>query len=354
MIAIGFFVIFIAVMSLGAEQTPPVELLLSTPRAAYVIGDPIPVTLQIRARDTSQVLEYGDKCFSKFYMHLTVMNPDGLELFYKTKRDGHGGTSRKEGWVTVAKSGTVVRDTDLTDVYNNETRAWSSKPHSLTFTGVYHVIYSDVVQVRPVGLESNLWVGAVTSAPLAIRIMPVDNDSLRAARRVLSKTNTELSLQLRALTKLQYSTAKLTTEDYNLLQKLLMRDDVTIDWKIIRVLSAKPSAEGFKVLSDLLATEKDYYTLSAAIAALEYFNTPAAHKLVLEECKSRTNAYRTAVFVLGKVGDESCLGVLHEIARTDTNDLVHGQAIESIKKIEERMSAPKAKPVNEKEDANTE
>lgn len=108
--------------------------------------------------------------------------------------------------------------------------------------------------------------------------------------------------------------------------------------KALRVFGAKVSAEGFKVISDVLGTENDPLLRSEAIAALGRYNTPAARALILKECKARKErSYRAAVVVLGAVGDESCIDVLQEISKTDETEWVRERARESIKQIEERI-----------------
>ena len=328
--------ILTAFTSVGDEQSAPVELFFSTPRTEYVIGDPIPVTLQIRAKDTSRLLEYSDDAFRNFYSNLRVMRSDGVRLGHRRIRDGHA--YGEKGWGTVATNGAVVKNFDLTEVYSDVT--YFQRPHSLTATGEYGVVsHSEQMAIRYVGVTSNLWVGAVTSAPLAIKIIGVDSNSLQIARQVLSGEGTDRSVQLRALTKMQYSDGKLTTDDLVLLRRLLRNPNVSFKNKVIRVLGVKASEDGFKIISNVLATEKNPFVRSEAIGALEGYNTLAARKLLLEECKSgKERSYRAAVMSLGEVGDESCIDVLQEIAKTDETEWVRERALESIKKIEERGS----------------
>jgi hypothetical protein len=349
--------ILTALTAVGDEQAAPVELFFNTPRTEYVIGDPIPVTLQIRARDTSHVLEYSDDAFRNFYSNLRVMRSDGVILRHRRIRDGHAPIEK--GWGTVETNGSVVKSFDLTEVCVNESE--SSRLQSLTVTGLYSVSYIKQISVRPVGFPSNLWVGAVTSAPLTIKILNVDSDSLKSARQVLSNTSSDKSALLRALTKMQYSTETLAKGDFDLLRSVLNTPDVDLKNKVIRVLGLKASKDGFKIISCVLATEKILSIRWEAILALKHYDTPAARKLILEECKERLEAYRGTVFTsgevgddtdqmlaeipysravitLGEVGDESCFGVLQEISKRDVTDCLRERAIESIKKIEERVS----------------
>jgi len=354
--------ILTALRAVGDEQAVPVELFFSTPRTEYVIGDPIPVTLQIRARDTSHVLEYSDDAFRNFYSNLRVMRSDGVRLGHRRIRDGHA--YGEKGWGAVETNGSVVKSFDLTEVYSDVTIF--QRPHSLTDAGAYSVVsHSEQMAIRAVGTLSNLWVGAVTSAPLTIKILDVDSDSLKGARQVLSNKSSDKSAQLRALIKMQYSTEKFTKGDFDLLRSVLGTPDVSLKNKVIRVLGVKASDEGFKIISDVLATEKNPSIRWEAILALKHYDTPAARKLILEECKERLeayrgtvftsgevgdesghdilqeiakNAYRAAVITLGEVGDESCIDVLQEIAKADETEWVRERAIESIKKIEERGS----------------
>jgi len=327
--------ILMALRAVGDEQAAPVELFFSTPRTEYVIGDPIPVTLQIRAKDTSQVLEYSDDAFRNFLGNLKVIGPDG-KLGYRDRRDGHAYDGK--GWITVATNGSAVQDIDLTEVY--PLFRHFRHPHSLTATGEYSVVNcSEKMAIRHVGVPSNIWVGAVTSAPLTIKIIGVDSGALQVARQVLSKEKTEKAMQLRALTKMQYSDSKLTADDYDILRSVLANSHVTVKNGVINVVKARSSEEGFKIIYKILATEIDPSVRSEAIVALEGYNTPAARKLIMEECKSRKErSYRAAVMSLGEVGDESCIDVLQEIAKADETEWVRERAIESIKKIEERGS----------------
>jgi hypothetical protein len=328
--------ILTALTSVGDEQAAPVELFFSTPRTEYVIGDPIPVTLLIRAKDTSQVLEYRDDAFRNFYSNLRVMRSDGVIIGNMRIKDGHA--YRGQGWVTVATNGSAVKDIDLTEVYSDVTSF--QRPCSLTVTGAYSVVsHSEQMAIRAVNVPSNLWVGAVMSAPLIIKILDVDSGSLQNARQVLSEGGADKSQQLRALTKMQYSGARLTADDYDLLRKLLKNPDGLFKINVICVLGVKTSEEGFKIICDVLATEEGPMVRSYAVVALERYNTPEALQLILEECKSRRErSYRAALPVLGKVGDESCIDVLQEIAKTDETDWVRERALESIKKIEARGS----------------
>jgi hypothetical protein len=346
-----------ALTSVGDEQAAPVELFFSTPRTEYVIGDPIPVTLQIRARDTSHVLEYRDDAFRNFYRSLRVMGSDGVILRHRVIRDAHAPWENK--WGTVETNGSVVKSFDLTDVCVNESA--SSSLQSLTVTGLYSVSYITQISVRPVGFPSNLWVGTVTSAPLTIKILDVDSDSLKGARQVLSNMSSDRSSRLRALTKMQYSTEIFTKGDFDLLRSVLKTPDESLKIKVIYVLGVKASDEGFKIISGVLATEEILSIRWEAILALKHYDTPAARKFILEECKERLEAYsgtvftsgkvgddtdqmlteipyRRAVFTLGEVGDESCFGVLQEISKRDVTDDLREMALKSIKKIEERGS----------------
>lgn len=63
--AICVLLVLVAITSLATEQAPPIELVLRTPQTAYAIGDPIPVSLLIRARDPSQ-LSIGKMLFGTF------------------------------------------------------------------------------------------------------------------------------------------------------------------------------------------------------------------------------------------------------------------------------------------------
>jgi hypothetical protein len=322
----------VAMTSVVAEPTCPVEFILSTPQAAYAIGDPIPVTLKIRSKDSSQVLEYRDDAFRSFYSGLRVIGPDGVILSHKRRRDGHAADGK--GWVTVATNGSAVKDIDLTEVYSDITSF--PNPHSLTATGAYSVVsHGREIAIRRVGMLSNLWVGAVTSAPLTIKIVGVDNVSLEAARQVLSEKGADRSLQLRAMTKMQYSDVTLTKGDLDRLRSLLGDSDASFKCKVICVLGAKASEGGFKVISDVFAAEKNPFVRSEIMGALGRYNTPAARKLLLDECKSRKDrSYIAALQVLGEAGDESCIDVLQEIAKVDETEWVRERAVESIKKIE--------------------
>ncbi|MBM3120357.1 MAG: hypothetical protein FJ006_12590 [Chloroflexi bacterium] len=326
--------ILTAFTSVGDEQSAPVELFFSTPRTEYVIGDPIPVTLQIGAKDTSQVLEYKEDTFNIFYGNLHVMRSDGITLSRSGRSDGRPLFSDR--WVALATNGAAVRNTDLTEVYVD--RWESSRPQSLTVTGLYSVSYIKQISVRPVGFPSNLWVGAVTSAPLTIKILDVDSDSLKGARQVLSNISSDTSARLRALIKMQYSTEKLTKGDVDLLRNMLETADVSLKRKVIRVLGVKASDEGFNIISGVLATELNSSIRGEALLALKHYDTLAARQLLLDECKCRKPCYMGAALIMGEVGDESCIDVLQEIAKTDETEWIRKRAIESIKKIEERGS----------------
>lgn len=332
--AICVLLVFVAITSVAAEQAPPIELVLRTPQTAYAIGDPIPVSLLIRARDPSQLLEYRQDAVRNFYGNFTVIGPEGMKL--RRLSDVDVRVSPNAEWMTVSNNGSLVRSADLTEIYSEP--YYIAEPHSMTATGVYQVSYSAEIAVRPVGVPNDLWVGPITSATLNVQIISVDSGSLRLAYQAVSEKGKDRSLQLRALTKIQYSDAPLTTGDYDLLRRSLRNSDQEIKTKVIRVFGAKVSAEGFKAISGVLATENDPLLRSEAIAALGRYNTPAARKLILDECKARKErSYRAAVVVLGAVGDESCIDVLQEIAKTDETEWVRERALESIKQIEERI-----------------
>lgn len=326
--------VLVVTTSLVAEQAPPVELVLKTPQTAYAIGDPIPVSLLIRARDPSQTLEYRQDVIRNFYGNFTVIGPDGVKL--RRLSDVDVRVSPNAEWMTVPNNGSSVKRADLTEIYSEP--YCITEPHSMTATGVYQVSYSAEIAVRPVGVPNDLWVGPITSAILKIQVTKVDSGSLRLAYQTVSKKNTDKSLQLRALTKIQYSDAPLTTGDCDLLRRSFWNSDHDIKTKVLRVFGAKVSAEGFKAVADILAVENDPLLRSEAIASLGRYNTPAARELILKECKARKErSYRAAVVVLGAVGDENCIDVLQEISKTDETEWVRERALESIKQIEERI-----------------
>jgi hypothetical protein len=329
-----FLVIALGFSVLAEQQKPPVQLFLSTPHPAYAVGDPIPVSLSIRPTDASPALEYREDIDRNFDANFSVLSPVGVKL--KRLSDTNSRVGGSVSWGPLPQDKTLLIKTgDLAQIYSEP--YYIQESHSFTVPGEYNIYYSALVVVRRAGTNTILWENLVTTQPLTIKITEVDSDLLNLAYIQLSDDKTPLPAVLGALSKVRYSKGSPNNEQFKILQRIFTGGNQDIKTAIIRTLSEHPCEESFKIIEQILMTEKNPMIRSEAIAALGMFKGDKVIQLVKDECHGRKErSYRAAVVILGNIGDDSCIDILREISSSDETEWVRQRAKESIEKIKKR------------------